>query len=969
MDNELDEIYDKVAEFSEIFEDVIKDKSCMGNNPFIDNVSKYIGNYIPEFEIVFKYHLLFETILAILSSVGSPGKTLLERFNSIYTSRPAKPSPLANMEEIRKIRPALVIEILNKIVASPENSDIKLFSTEPPESPNAVPPEIPTKILSFIVNILETTSKYNDGAELIEIYDACFPKQTETEQSGGDGDETMPNPFGKLANTVATAANTPVGKLANTVASTVTNDPTKALSTMSSVATATNPMNAIQNTLTSAAMANPVTALKTLPTIAAAKNQMDALSNTASEAANNSVGTLTKMASSNNLLGTVANTAAAAQKSIAPIANTAVEAAKATTEAAQKSIAPLANTAVEAAKATTAAAKKSFSEIAKSATSAAKNQVGTMKNMAESKIPGISTMSTETGKNAVGEFANTMANNSLGALSSAAMGSSSEDIANTLLDDMEPTQPNDSSTTETNTAENPADTEKTCFINTKRDLKLKQTLLKDNMLKFNIKKEVNRAITDEIDKISQLVLNEKTLNNVLLKSKNPEDKPKIQTIKSIKNKLLHNHVFIVKKDKPEYVELYTKSFTIQILQNIKLYLINIAKTIVNTSKEHSAYGLPVLLLTLLQDNGIKGFLLTIERSKQYAIYIKELQTYKRIQDIPKLELNAIACLTYVYYNIASNPKIKSSSVIDLQRTHTYMQKLNNGLIQKYFPGRSDTDMATNRLVKGGTPELGSMANLPGVGSMANLPGVGSMTDMTSAMSGLANIDSPALANHVVKQKVSSYLDPQNRYVETVVKDYVGSVISSVKKKVYTYDLYKYVKTRMNTDADELRITLLFCVLEMFKENSFRLFLNKLLQENDILKQPGDATPPPPPQANPDDSKLIANDVIMNLFLQKLTDDLNNPENKFSEEVTSKYTNLITGISTPKDTENEIAKALRINIKKTGGGTRWNFRLRTIKAYNRPTKHTFKKIQHTPKKRRPRKRNTVRVGEHRSEART
>ena len=910
MDNELDEIYDKVAEFSEIFEDVIKDKSCMGNNPFIDNVSKYIGNYIPEFEIVFKYHLLFETILAILSSVGSPGKTLLERFNSIYTSRPAKPSPVANMEEIRKIRPALVIEILNKIVDSPENSDIKLFSTEPPESPNAVPPEIPTKILSFIVNILETTSKYNDDAELIEIYDACFPKQTETEQSGGgDGDETMPNPFGtlkrmaasknltgKLANTVAAAANTPVGKLANTVASAVTNDPAKALNTMSSVATANNPMNAIQNTLASAAMANPVTALKALPSVAAAKNQIDALS------------------------------------------TTAVEAAKATTEAAkaaQKSIAPLAAS-------TAAAAKKSFSEIAKSATAAAKNQVGTMNNMAESKIPGISTMSTETGKNAVGNFANTMANNSLGALASAAMGSSSGDIANTLLNDMEPANPNDSSTTETNTPENPADTEKTCFINTKRDNKLKQTLLKDNMLKFNIKKEVNRAITDEIDKISQLVLNEKTLNRVLLKTKNPEDKPKIQTIKSIKNKLIHNHVFIVKKDKPEYVELYTKSFTIQILQNIKLYLINIAKTIVNTSKEHSAYGLPVLLLTLLQDNGIKGFLLTIERSKQYAIYIKELQTYKRIQDIQKLELNAIACLTYVYYNIASNPKIKSSSVIDLRRTHTYMQKLNNGLIQKYFPGRSNTDRATSRLVNGGT-----------------LPGVGSMTDMTSAMSGLANIDSPALVNHVVKQKVSSYLDPQNRYVETVVKDYVGSVISSVKKKVYTYDLYKYVKPRMNTDADELRITLLFCVLEMFKGNSFRLFLNKLLQENAILKQPGDATPPPP-QADPDDSKLIANDVIMNLFLQKLTDDLNNPENKFSEEVISKYTNLITGISTPKDTENEIAKALRINIKKTGGGTRWNFRLRTIKAYNRPTKHTFKKIQHTPKKRRPRKRNTVRV---------
>jgi hypothetical protein len=164
---------------------------------------------------------------------------------------------------------------------------------------------------------------------------------------------------------------------------------------------------------------------------------------------------------------------------------------------------------------------------------------------------------------------------------------------------------------------------------------------------------------------------------------------------------------------------------------------------------------------------------------------------------------------------------------------------------------------------------------------------------------------------------------------------------------------------MNTDADELRITLLFCVLEMFKGNSFRLILNKLLQENDILKQPDDTTPTPP-QADPDDSKLIANDVIMNLFLQKLTDDLNNPKNKFSEEVISKYTNLITGLSTPKDTKNEIAQALRINIKKTGGGTRWNFRLRTIKAYNRPTKHKFKTNQHTPKKRHLRKRNTARA---------
>jgi hypothetical protein len=144
---------------------------------------------------------------------------------------------------------------------------------------------------------------------------------------------------------------------------------------------------------------------------------------------------------------------------------------------------------------------------------------------------------------------------------------------------------------------------------------------------------------------------------------------------------------------------------------------------------------------------------------------------------------------------------------------------------------------------------------------------------------------------------------------------------------------------------------------MFKGKSFRLFLNKLLQENDILKKTDE--PPPPPQIDEDDGKLVANDIILKLFLQKLTDDLNNPENKFSEEVISKYTNLITGISTQKDTENEIAQVLRLNIQPSGGGTRWNFRLRTIKAYKRQPKPTFKTIQHTPKKRRNHKRNTVR----------
>jgi hypothetical protein len=326
-----------------------------------------------------------------------------------------------------------------------------------------------------------------------------------------------------------------------------------------------------------------------------------------------------------------------------------------------------------------------------------------------------------------------------------------------------------------------------------------------------------------------------------------------------------------------------------------------------------------LLLTLLQDKGIKGFIRTIGRTEQYYIYTKELKHYKRIQNTQKKELTAIACLTYIYHNIATNPKIESSNGIDLKRTHNYMKQLNSGLMQQYF-------------FKGG---------------------VLSMTDMTSSMRGATNMVNPEIANHTVKQPVSSYLDPQNRYVETVIKDYVGSVISSVKKKVYTYDVYQYVKPRLTVDADDLRTTILFCVLEMFKGKSFRLFLNKLLQNNDILKQPANNSQTTP-QTSASDNDFVANDIIFKLFLHKLTDDLNNPVNKFSAEVIGKYANLISGIGTPKDTEDEVAKALQANVRKTGGG-----RYFTHKVWNRTPSTKYKTLQNTQKNLRIHKRNTIR----------
>ena len=722
MDNELDEIFDKVAEFSEIFKESIQDKSCMDANPFIDNLSKYIGNYIPQFESVFKYHLFFETILSILSSTGSPTKSLLESFNEKYTEKPStsrsgvftKPQPLTTMEDIRQVGAELVIKNLTRIVDSPENTNMTMFNaTSSGSSTNSVSPDIQTALLQSIVNILENTSRYNTEPELAAMYEGCFPEKTENGQQGGGPTDPF-NP----SNTIG-----------------------KSLTAM--------------NTISNAIPGNPISTFTD-----AAKTPMNAISNVIGEN---------------------------------------------------------------------------------------KNQTTDL----PSDTPGKKT-----------------------------------------------------------------DPDKTCFINTKRDNKLKKTLMTNNVTKLNIKQQVGRMITDEIDKLSQLVLSEKSFNRALLKSKNPEDVSKIKMIKTAKNNLIHNYVFMIKKDDKEYGDLYEKSFTIQILQNIKLYLINIAKSIVTKSKDHSVYALNALLLTLLQDNGIKGFILTIGRTKQYYIYAKNFKYYKRVNNQQKIELNAIACLTYIYHNIAVNPKIKIADRIDLKRTYNYIKQLNSGLSQQLFKG--------------------------GVNPM-------SMTDMSSAMTGLSNMTNPEILNQTVKQPVSSYLDPQNRYVETVIKDYVGSVISSVKKKVYTYDVYKYVKPRLAVDADDLRTALLVCALELFNGKSFHMFLTKLLQDNDILQQPAGNSSPPTSAV--DDNKLVGNDIIFHLFLQKLTDDLNKPANKFSVEVIGKYTNLISGIGTPKNTENEIAKALRENVKKPRGGRKWEYRASTIKHKHKTLNTKYKTVHTTPKQHR------------------
>lgn len=668
MNDDSEEIFNKVKGFSKIFKEIIENKTCLDANPFIDNVSNYIGHYMPHLEYVFKYHLLVETILSILSMSGYHEEPFLERFNSMYAIKAPTQPAMKNMEEIRKFKPKFVIETLNDFLNSADNKSITLFNDLSDSSKNK---HLKDELLTYIVNVLENTNNTTTNKELTKIYDDCFPKKDVNDQDGG------------------------------------------------------------------------------FPTITSALN----------------------LAS----------------------------------------------------------------------------------NIAQGNV---------------------------------------DDIAEGLVSDT--AEPNKKLDT-INTEENPSDPDKTCFINTKRDIKLAKTLMNDNVTKLNIKREVENIINSEINKLSKLVLSEKSFDRVLLTSQNPDDVQTIKKIKSVKYKLLHDYVFMVSTNDTKYGDVYSKSFTIQILQNIKLFLINIAKFIVTKSKEHSVYGLNALLLTILQDNVVNGFIRTIARSKQYYEYTNELKFAKR-NDPTKIELSLIVFLTFIYYNIASNPKIKSTNRIDLELIHNYLKQTNIELKKQFSKGG----------LEGGGDKL------------------------TTAMSGISDFSISEIENHKATQPVSSYLDPQNRYVDTVVKEYVGSVISSVKKNVYTYDVYQSVINRLNVDAGGLRITILFCVLKMFNTESFGAFLNKLLQDNDILKPQQDITIRPTTAL--DDNKLVGNDIMLKLFLQKLTSDLNDSEKKFSVEVIQKYTNLISEINPTKiiNIEDEIANALRVNVKQTGGGRKWMYRSITIK---------------------------------------
>lgn len=731
MDNELDQILKRVADFKKAFDGLIQDKACMDSNPFIDNLSIYIGNYIPDFELIFKYHLLFETLNEVLSSAGSSSTSFIQHFKSVYDTQisesPTTITNIENMEDIAKLGSTVIVKVLDNIV-NDTDSDLSLFHLSSDSSATGIESErqntlespsirvltqTQSKLVLFISNILGNTDTNNSVDELAEIYKECFDNKTnDSIQEGGDPANSTAEPVGKSI-----------------------------------------------------------------------------------------------------LFG------------------------------------------------------------------------GKMSLFSKSPIQ------------------------------------SNNEPESEAQEEPERQEEDNSTDTDNHVLSNtPEDADKAtkCYINARRNNNLKKKLMINNVTKTTIQRDIGNTINGEISKISMSILSEKYFDNVLLKPKDPADSEKIKMIKMIKNKILHNYVFVIKEDGPdsEYGDIYSKSFTTQILQNIKLYLIQIAKFIVEKTKQTSNEGLVALLLTLLQDRAVKGFIMSIKRTEQYHIYTRELKYYKRVKtyNARKIELNTIALLTYIYHKIAINPKIKSTFGIDIERTYNYMKQLNRGLITKYF--------------KGGL----------------------SITNMKSAMSGISALTANQVPDILPTQPeptVSSYMDPQNDYVESVVKDYLVSITSSVKTKIYEYDFYSSVKFRLKADADELRVAILVCVLEMFKGDSFSMCLNKLLKQNEVLTGSTDNNQSGMTH-DLNDNQLLTNDIIYNLFLQKLKEDLNNPINKFRVEVIGKYANLISEIQTIKILEDELAKALRNTNKvhnPTGGSNTQCRKQRCIRTKkDRKTNHNLRYTQ-------------------------
>jgi hypothetical protein len=520
-----------------------------------------------------------------------------------------------------------------------------------------------------------------------------------------------------------------------------------------------------------------------------------------------------------------------------------------------------------------------------------------------------------------------------------------------------------------------------CFINSKKEREVEQKLLTNNVSKEQILADVDSIINTHVNRVSKYLF---------IQSKKYSKKQEKRTI----HKILHNYEYEytedvddepTKKDntatqeeknppqptnslneiiKTSIIQMLHKpntSIKIIIIQNIKTYLIGIVKTIISAvkSRANSKYSFCMLLLALLQDSTIKGYINRIGSSADYLYYIRE---YKKLRykidlfnkqntknnttatylDYNELEVPAFCLCGFIYHYLSTHPTIKPPPFINVEGLANKLEHANYSLMNSIKTRMFDRIQRYKDFVLSTVPstfypqkDRGGARTIPKMPAFPKTP-FGKKQAKTNEIS--EQVISEAITEEApVPSKFSKY-SPINESTKTTTGKYILSIMGVVQNEINNMNFSDSIKIRLNADADDLRSTLLYCIIELV-DNTFSDFLNRLF-ENDMLDvQPIPTPDPPPVSAKIPSKEMVISNTLYRLFFLKMVKDMNSNENKVSEEILRRAIQMVSDINTGtynapniKNNTTDIARTLLFMRKQKGGG-------RTRRRYTKKRRHT------------------------------
>jgi hypothetical protein len=518
--------------------------------------------------------------------------------------------------------------------------------------------------------------------------------------------------------------------------------------------------------------------------------------------------------------------------------------------------------------------------------------------------------------------------------------------------------------------------EEICYINSKKEREIENQLLTDNITKQQISIDVDSIITDQVNRVSRYLISQSKKYSVKQEHKTIEKILNNYTYEyredvGVSNTATNTSPFVTYM-RDTLSDLFKKpntAFKIITIQSIKTYLINIVRTIVSTLKQNPkpVYSLCLFLLVLLQDSTIKGYINHISSKKEYLFCIREYNkveykinnhdkqqsrtpsTYTEYPHYDELETPTLCLCMYIYSYLTRNSSIKPAPFINMESIANKMRhrtvKLYNSINLRFNDIRSSysnniesilTALSTNLFpkppaigqtggIKIGLPKLPSVSKVPNVPgalsapkkSMFKLPSFSKKKEVTPAVeSGIDDIKAP------VPSEFSKF-SPNYEATKLKTGKYIENIKGLVQTKINGMNFSDNIKRRFAADANDLRMTLLYCFFELV-DSHFADFL-QVLFENDIA----DVQPIAEPEPNAIASEIAEKENIISaglykMFLRKMINDINNSENKINEEILIKYVSMVSeiNVSDNSNTQNviDISRTLQLMKKQKRGGS-------------------------------------------------